>query len=286
MRTSILFPVDFSPQCASIADYVSAMVIGKRAHLMMLHVMEYPPWLDGETDADRFSSLVDVTLMKERRQEVLDSYLCHELGSSRPVRVLAQGDPATEIVRFAEREGVSLIMTPSYGAGAFRPLLIGSVAAKVLHDASCPVWINAHAEHVVPARYPAQSVIAAVDLSAETGQVIRWASRFAAEQNAKLHAVHAVSMGGEEMNQGVMKVREHLQQSARDEWAKLQKDFAIHLPLVVSFGSAGPAVRRAAHDLGADVVIIGRGHLSVPAGKLRTSSYAIIRESPCPVIRV
>ena len=286
MLSRILFPVDFSPQCTAMADYVSAMARGTHAQLILLHVMEYPPWWYGETDAARFSTLVEITVMKERRQEVLNSYLDHELGSCRPLRLLAQGDPATEIVRCAEREDVSLVMMPTHGSGAFRSLLLGSVAAKVIHDAPCPVWSNAHSEHVVPARYPAQTVIAAVDLSAETGEVVRWSCRFAKEQNANLHAVHAIAVEGEAMNEGLVKVREHLNQLAREEWAKLQKDLGSNLPLVVSFGPVGAAMRRAAHDLNADVVIIGRGHLSAPAGRLRTSSYSIIRESPCPVIRV
>ena len=124
-----------------MADYVSAMARGTHAQLIVLHVMEYPPWWYGETDAARFSALVDVTVMRERRQEVLNSYLEHELGSCRPLRLLAQGDPATEIVRCAEREDVSLVMMPTHGSGAFRSLLLGSVAAKVIHDAPCPVWL-------------------------------------------------------------------------------------------------------------------------------------------------
>jgi nucleotide-binding universal stress UspA family protein len=260
--------------------------MGTHAELILFHVMECPPWWYGETDAARFSALVDVTMMKERRQEVLNSYLDHELGSARPLRLLAQGDPAMEIVRCAEREGVSLIMMPTHGAGGFRSLLLGSVSAKVLHDAPCPVWTNAHAEHVVPARYPAQSVIAAVDLSVETGQVVRWASQFAAEQNAKLHVVHAIALEEEALNEAVVRVREHLHELARDEWGKLQRHLGVNLPLFLSFGPVGAAIRRAAHDLIADVVVIGRGHLSAPVGRLRTSSYAIIRESPCPIIRV
>ncbi len=98
--------------------------------------------------------------------------------------------------------------------------------------------------------------------------------------------MHAIAVEGEAMNEGLVKVREHLNQLAREEWAKLQKDLGSNLPLVVSFGPVGAAMRRAAHDLNADLVIIGRGHLSAPAGRLRTSSYSIIRESPCPVIRV
>jgi hypothetical protein len=47
----------------------------------------------------------------------------------------------------------------------------------------------------------------------------------------------------------------------REEWAKLQKDLAINLPLVVSFGTVGAAIRRTDHDFSSDVLVICRGHL-------------------------
>src|SRR3981189_1517415 len=64
-----------------------------------------------------------------------------------PVERTAQlGDPAREITDFARKQRVDLIMMPTHGYGPFRSLLLGSVAAKVLHDAECPVWTAAHAD--------------------------------------------------------------------------------------------------------------------------------------------
>ena len=57
-------------------------------------------------------------------------------------------------------------------------------------------------------------------------------------------------------------------------------------PLCIAYGSAGAAVRKAAHDLQADIVITGRGRVQAPLGRLRSNAYAIIRETPCPVISV
>jgi nucleotide-binding universal stress UspA family protein len=34
----------------------------------------------------------------------------------------------------------------------------------------------------------------------------------------------------------------------------------------------------------ADLVVIGRGKLQEALGRLRTNAYAIIRQSPCPVV--
>ena len=61
-------------------------------------------------------------------------------------RVIAEGEPAREIIRYAHENEVSLIMMPSHGFGPFRRFMIGSTTAKVLHDAHIPVWTDAHVE--------------------------------------------------------------------------------------------------------------------------------------------
>ena len=73
----ILFPIDFSEQCTAFADYVEAMARGTGARLTLLHVLECPPPWYSDVDAALLSSLVDVALIKEHRQEQLNSYLEH-----------------------------------------------------------------------------------------------------------------------------------------------------------------------------------------------------------------
>jgi nucleotide-binding universal stress UspA family protein len=55
--------------------------------------------------------------------------------------VLLQGDPATEIVRYARDAGVDLIVMGTHGRTGLERLLMGSVAEKVLRDASCSVLV-------------------------------------------------------------------------------------------------------------------------------------------------
>ncbi len=75
-----------------------------------------------------------------RRQQELDTFGCAEFTGVRINRLICSGDPATLIVEYAHTEGVDLILMPTRGKSAFRRLLLGSVTAKVLHDAECPVW--------------------------------------------------------------------------------------------------------------------------------------------------
>ena len=59
-----------------------------------------------------------------------------------PVRhVFLEGDPAGEIVRFARDAGMDLIVMGTHGRTGLDRLLMGSVAEKVLRDASCSVLV-------------------------------------------------------------------------------------------------------------------------------------------------
>jgi nucleotide-binding universal stress UspA family protein len=61
------------------------------------------------------------------------------------------------------------------------------------------------------------------------------------------------------------------------------KNASIHIQ---SGGSVAKAVRSLAEDNHVDLVVIGHTSGSGNHGRLRTDSYAIIRESPCPVVSV
>jgi len=59
-----------------------------------------------------------------------------------PVRhVLLEGDPAGEIVRYGRDAGIDLIVMGTHGRTGLDRLLMGSVAEKVLRDASCSVLV-------------------------------------------------------------------------------------------------------------------------------------------------
>src|SRR5262245_17608012 len=59
-----------------------------------------------------------------------------------PVRhVFLEGDPATEIVRHARESGIDLIVMGTHGRTGLERLLMGSVAEKVMRDATCSVLV-------------------------------------------------------------------------------------------------------------------------------------------------
>jgi nucleotide-binding universal stress UspA family protein len=282
----ILFPVDFSESCTAAGVHVQAMAESTGARLTLIHVLECPPSSYDRIVAAGLSSIVNLPQIREDRQEQLNRYLEDQLRPLAPVRLFLQGDPATEIAEFAHKEKVGLIMMPTHGAGMFRRLLLGSVTSKVLHDASCPVWTTSHAEHVTAARYPYRTILCGIDFSEESVELLRWASLFASEQKAQLRVVHAINVEEHSTNRGVVKVREYLREIALEEWDRLRTAHGFDEPLCIAYGGVGNALRTAAQDLDADLVIIGRGRYQEPFGRLRSNAYAVVRESPCPVISV
>lgn len=59
-----------------------------------------------------------------------------------PVRhVFLEGDPAEEIVRYSRDAGIDLIVMGTHGRTGVERLLMGSVAERVLRDASCSVLV-------------------------------------------------------------------------------------------------------------------------------------------------
>jgi nucleotide-binding universal stress UspA family protein len=263
----ILFPVDFSAQSRAVAPFVKAMAKCFDADVTALHVSPDPS------------------------QDEVDLFISQNLLGVRAIGEWADGHPAEAIVEFAHDRHVDLIMMPTHGYGPFRALLLGSVTAKVLHDATCPVWTGVHAEKMLahsPDRWKRVLCALNTDLDAEVDEkphVLPWALDFARGQNMELRVVHAVA-GADGMwtEQTDPSMYEFLFHAAREKLAALQAKLGTNLEIVLLPGNVGSAVHQAALDFNADLIVIGRGAAQQAFGPLRSHAYAIIRESPCPVI--
>jgi nucleotide-binding universal stress UspA family protein len=87
--------------------------------------------------------LLTMILANARKQS--DQSIASELGGLTIHRLLGEGDPSSAIIQAAALQNADLIMMSSHGS-AFDQFLLGSVTAKVLHKAECPLWTGAHVE--------------------------------------------------------------------------------------------------------------------------------------------
>jgi nucleotide-binding universal stress UspA family protein len=283
----VLFPVDFSERCAGAARFVVALAARFQSQVTMLHVLPPPHY---EFSALEVGGAVLNELFANRAQQVareLEEYLAAELGGISVKRVLLEGDPAKIIVQHAASEGVNLIVMPTHGYGTFRRFILGSVTAKVLHDAGCPVWTGVHLESPpTEGKVTFDRILCAVDLGPESEQALRWASAMAATAGASLTLMHALPAAAAPLEAPDAECLKQARVEAESALRKLAAAAGVKAEILVAGGDTPKAVCGAAAQLRASLLVIGRGSAAGVFGRLRANAYAIIRQSPCPVVSV
>jgi nucleotide-binding universal stress UspA family protein len=278
--TRILFPVDFSPRCQAARPLVTAMARKLGARVTVFYAIQMPENLWALERS--YPITIDIDAMEADAREELRRFYPED-----GVEVVTEtGDAALAITSFAKANKIDLIMMPTHGYGKFRGLLLGSVAAKVLHDATCAVWTAAHTEDPkLGAHAECKSILCALDLEKGSLDLLLHAVDFARNFDAKLRIVHAVPdtlPGSGAMAYGNMP--DVLMGAANDELATLQAEAGTKLDVCLGAMPVARWVREVAMHHAADLVIAGRGKLHSNFGRLRTNAYSIIREAPCPVL--
>jgi hypothetical protein len=283
----ILFPVDFSDQCKAMKPFVKSMAARFGADVTLIHVLQIPMGFYTGFDV-AYPMALDLEAMKADANEHLAAFfdVAYEPASGGVHFVTDVGDAARVIVDYAEDHEIDLIMAPTHGRGGFRGLLLGSTTAKILHDAKCPVMTTAHVDDPHLAEHAqCKTILCASDFSEESASLLQRAAEFAATLGAGLEVVHAVAGAQTQVNVVPDYDFQHfLLQAAREQAARLQDEAGTNLPICVEGGEVSKVVRAAAIERQADLVIIGHGKLHQPFGRLRTHSYSIVRDSPCPVL--
>jgi nucleotide-binding universal stress UspA family protein len=132
---AILHPTDFSACSHHAFQLACALARNQGARLLALHVAEprtqpmgmapMPPLPEGHLGG--YESRLELL-------RPLDPGILLE-------RKVSEGDAATEILRAAEEMGCDLIAMGTHGRTGLSRMLMGSVAAKVVQNAPCPVAV-------------------------------------------------------------------------------------------------------------------------------------------------
>ena len=134
----ILFPVDLSEVSPKIVPYVKDMALWFNAEVHLLFVarilqhftsiyVPHPSIMNFEGEITRGA--------EKKLQEFVKEHF--ENGSCTARVVL--GDPAEEILSYAESEGIDLIIIGTHGRKGIERIFFGSVAERVVKKSQVPV---------------------------------------------------------------------------------------------------------------------------------------------------
>lgn len=145
-RNKALLATDGSESAQRAADYLKAMTgVLPACEVVVLHVVRpltywFVPSETGMVASGEIMSQLLETAREEGRATVNRVAEMFE-GRCRVRGLIAEGEPAAEIVQVAEAEDVDIIVMGTRGMSQLQGLLLGSVTDRVLQSARRPVLV-------------------------------------------------------------------------------------------------------------------------------------------------
>jgi universal stress protein A len=139
----ILVPIDFSERSLEALRYARALALAFDSRLHLLHVLAHPlRWptvIENRVLGDLHEQLraeAELELIALATEERLDPFTT--------TTAAVAGDVDHAILTYAARTRADLIVMGTHGYAALAHFLLGSVAERVLRQASCPVVVVPH----------------------------------------------------------------------------------------------------------------------------------------------
>jgi universal stress protein A len=134
----ILAPTDLSRLSQPAVRYALEIGLEKDSEVIVYHVIsEDGEWFAKDDRLNPASALVPE--QKERLHKFVRENFADLIGRVKITEVVEAGVAYNKIVTKAEEEGVDLVVMSTHGRTGLEQIMLGSVTAKVVARASCPV---------------------------------------------------------------------------------------------------------------------------------------------------
>lgn len=161
-------PVDLSARSLGAAPYARSLAARFGAELVFLHVVRHV-WPLGDDEVE----------LRDRVHSIAGAHRF----------LFRRGSPAKVIVETAAEERASLILMATHGSPVLTRLFDGSITARVLRHAHCPVWVGL--DNLWPlSSQPIQSIVCGLALGPCPDTVLHWSADLADRLQANLTVIH------------------------------------------------------------------------------------------------
>lgn len=129
----ILITTDLSPHSLAAVEYASSFGTLYTSRLYLLFVMDKKEGHHAREAHPHFSN-------EKEAQEALDDFANRSISPDlQMTRIVRKGTPTEGILRFAEEEGMDMIVMATHGHTGLRHILMGNVTEKVVRHSPVPV---------------------------------------------------------------------------------------------------------------------------------------------------
>ena len=282
--SNVLLATDFSKYSEGALAYAAAMARRCGAMLYITHVIA----------ADLLSLIAanarESSLEERRHQAVTrmaDLRSSDELSGTQHRAIIAEGKVGEMLTMLVGERDIDLVVVGTRGHTGMKKLFLGSVAEEILGLVPCPVLtVGGRRPGVVPNDAEFQSIIAAVDFSAESMVAAEYGISLAQQLQARLTLVHIV----EKVTPNAAADKVSLEKPFLKKLRRLNAEESeppLQIERVVEFGDPSTLILKTVADRQSDLIVIGARRAEAFAAHLmRSTAYRVISDAPCPVLTV
>ena len=294
MFKKIVIPLDGSLLAEQALSFLPRFVSPLQTHIDLVCVVQ--PWVYalGMSEATPVSVIND---LHENWQAYLNQQkvFLEGLGYTVQPHVL-DGDIAAEILALAAKENADLIVMSTHGRSGFRRLALGSVAERVLHNATIPLLLvrEGAALHTTN---PIEHLLVPLDGSSFAERSIPLAVELSTQTGATLTMLRVVQDLDAQNKQIIFKSEEAAEEAVTqwkllatrylDELAKGIKAEGVKVSSMVLSGDPENLIGTIAETLPADLIVMStHGRSGVSRWVYGSVANKVLRTASCPVLLV
>lgn len=284
----ILVPVDLSARSGPAVQHGANIAKHFDADVIVLHAIQAHPYNPVLASGYPGGLTPDPPDQEGQLDDRMVEFLQEAVPGFEAEHLAIKAEPVAVIKRIVGERQVDLVVMPTSGHGLFRNFILGSVTTKVLSEVSCPVLTGAHVEEIdAMASQPYTNVGCAVDLESGSAEILETARDFTTAYGASLTTViHAISPFTETTPPSTGHLDDGIRDRARAEVQKLIDAAGISAEPIAEFGSPEEVIPEVIKNRGLNLLVMGRHNAKGHMNGLLTHAYAVIRQSPCPVLSI
>ena len=270
MYKKMLVPLDGSELAEVVLSYAKELAGRFALELTLLHVCEPR---GGESLFMARSYLERTAEVVQKQSRKVQANTGAPLGEKAvEVRVeVSTGNPAEEILRYAEENNVDIILMGTHGRSGVGRWILGSVAEKVLRKSSSPIWLvrTNIPEKIVHDEWPKRIMLVPLDGSKFAESVLPHVEALAKQRGAKLMNIILLRVVEEsfitadypfpDWKEHIKQIREHFKQEAERYLVKIEKrlaDAGLNVRIEVLIGKPADDIINYAHNNHPNLIVM------------------------------
>jgi universal stress protein E len=195
-----------------------------------------------------------------------------------------------QIIHAVQEASYDLVVTGTRGGSSLRRLVVGSTAQRLVRHCPAPVWVTRDRAWV-----SLRSILAAIDFSEVSEEVLRVAASVAVKTQAKLEVLHVIEAGHEIEAAAAAQDKpalstERIDRDIREQVHEfVNRTIGSILPggVNVEWGDAWDETSKVAERHESGLIVVGTvGRSGIPGILLGNTAEKVLYASPCSVLAV